>query len=477
MATTHFDSNTSSCDLGAGFNETDLGNAERLIAAYGEDLRYCHQYSKWLVWDDRRWRDDETGEIMQRASDIPRALYEIAAHIPAQDERKKRVEYALSLESQNKLKAMVELAKSRPGIPVAPGDLDRNPWLLNVLNGTLDLKTGTLLPHDRKHLITKLAPVEYDPAAICPTWDAFLKRVMASNVALIEFLQRITGYALTGDTSEHAMFLLYGTGRNGKSTYLETVRALLGEYAKRTAAETLTPRKGREGAREDIARLRGARFVSASETEDGRKLAESLVKDMTGGDTLAARHLYSGTFEFIPEFKLFLATNHKPIVQGTDAGIWSRINMIPFTAYIPEAERDKYLLDKLRAELPGILAWAVRGCLEWQRNGLSAPTEVRAATEAYRADMDVVGQFLAECCRTVPAARVGSTALYQQFAQWCEQRGEYKRSQKWLAPRLEERGYSNQPTGPKGAREWHGLESVAPDLPLSAPAYSEASRN
>jgi putative DNA primase/helicase len=438
------------------YQPTDYGNAQRLAARHRPDLRYCGPFGRWYRWDGRRWREDSDGEVMRRAKATARAMQEEALTIKNQTERQQALRFALASESHARLKAMTELAKSERGIPVTPDELDADRWLLNVQNGTLNLQSGILREHQRENLITKLAPVTYDPSAACPTWDAFLSRIMDGDAALIGFLQRITGYALTGDTSENAMFLLYGTGRNGKSTYLETVRALLGDYAKRTPAETLLATR-REGAREDLARLKGARFVSASETEGGRRLAESLVKDMTGGDTLAARFLYSGTFEFKPEFKLFLATNHKPTVQGTDTGIWSRIKMIPFTVRIPDAAMDKHLGQKLLAELPGILAWAVRGRLAWQRDGLGVPEAVRAATESYRAEMDVLGQFLATCCTEASGAFVPVGDLYAAYQRWCEANGErYPFSQRGLGLRLKERGLE-QGKGTGGVRVWKGL--------------------
>jgi putative DNA primase/helicase len=349
---------------------------------------------------------------------------------------------------------MIELAKSEQGIPVSPQQLDSNPWVLNVLNGTLDLRTGQLREHRREDLITKLAPVAYDPEAPCPRWEAFLSRIFAGDAELIRFVQKAVGYSLTGSTQEQCFFILYGTGANGKTTLMQTVSALLKDYARQTATETLLVQRG-DGPRNDLARLQGARFVYASETEGGRKLAEALVKQLTGGDTLTARFLYSEHFEFQPMFKLWLAVNHKPVVQGTDHAIWRRIRLLPFIVTIPVAEQDKRLIEKLRDELPGILRWAVEGCLLWQQEGLEPPQAVKRATGDYRSEMDVIAAFIQNCCVVEPQGKVSTSELYEEYAGWCTQMGETPVSQKALAAALKERGCTPGRSG--GGRLWCGI--------------------
>lgn len=438
---------------------SDTYNAEHFAQDHAAALRYCYPWKTWLVWTGTHWHRDETGAVMQCAKqtikhlalrmtalDDPRDLQQLAQHI----------QRSLSLP---RLKAMVELAQSEPGMPILPTALDTDPWLLNCRNGTLDLRTGILRPHAQADGLTKCLPVNYDPQARCPTWMAFLARIMDGQTDLVTFLQRAVGYALTGDTSEHVLFLLHGTGRNGKSTFLETLHALLGDYAKQTDFLTFLARD-HDTVRNDLADLQGARFVAAVEVEEGRRLAENLVKQVTGGDRIKARFLYQEYFEYVPQFKVFLACNHKPVIRGTDLAIWERIRLIPFTVTIPKAERDKHLLTTLRQELPGILAWAVQGCLDWQQHGLGEPPAVVQATGAYRAEMDLLGQFLEDQTVIGTHVQVASIDLYSAYTTWCEANGELPMSKKALGSRLLERGFAPTRLGPHQARGWQGLGLV-----------------
>ncbi len=434
---------------------TDLGNARRFVTMHRGNVRFCYPWGRWFVWTSTHWAVDDTGEIYRCAKETVRGIYREADQCEDESRRPALAKHAAKCESEGKLNAMLAMAQSEPGIPVLPDDLDRDPWLLNVLNGTLDLRTGQLRPHRREDLITKCIPVPYDPQAQCPRWCAFLDRIFEAKQELIAYVQRAIGYSLTGDTSEHCIFMLHGPGENGKSTQLQTLLGLLDAYAKKTPTETLMVRRG-ESIPNDVARLRGARLVVAVEAEAGRRLAEAMVKEVTGGDTIAARFMRQEWFEFVPQFKIWLATNHKPRIIGTDRAIWRRIRLIPFTVIIPKAEQDRQLGEKLQEEWPGILAWAVRGCLDWLAHGLGEPKEVTRATEEYRAEQDVLGAFLEECCYQKTEAVALAKDLYAAYRRWCESNGERYTSQQDFGRRLGERQFTPG-KGTANVSVWRGI--------------------
>ena len=434
-------------------NLTDAGNAERFQAHVGQRFAYVHAWGSWIHFDGVRWQRDGSGEAVRSALATLRAMADEVDKVPDEDHRSTLLKHALDSESSARLAAMLTLGQAM--LPASPEVLDRDPDLLNVANGTLDLRTGDLRSHDRGDWLTRLAPVAYDPNATCPLWEAFLHRVMGGMERLIAFLQRAVGYSLTGHTNEQVLLLLYGVGANGKSTFLETLRALLADYSA-IADFTTFLKRDNEGARNDIARLVGTRLVSAVEAEAGKPLAEALVKQLTGGDTITARFLFKEFFDFRPQFKLWLAANHKPGIYGSDHGIWRRIRLVPFTVTIPERERDPRLTAKLALELPGILAWAVRGCLAWREQGLGMPDEVRAATASYREEMDLFSGFLDEGCVAEDGAMITAKELYVAYQAWCETNGEKARSQKALSMGLKERGFEAAKAS-KGLRCWRGL--------------------
>jgi putative DNA primase/helicase len=348
------------------------------------------------------------------------------------------------------------LAQSEPGIPVVPDNLDADHWLLNVKNGTLDLKTGKVRPHQREDLVTKLVPAAFDPEAKCPHWLRFLDRVLDGDQELVGYLQRVVGYALTGSTREQCFFFLYGTGANGKSTFLDVVRELMGDYGQHMPTEALlTKSYASSGPTPEIARLKGVRYATAVEADAGRHLAESLIKQMTGGEPLAARFNRADTFEFIPTHKLFLAANHKPEIRGTDHAIWRRVHTIPFTVTIPDEEKDPDLPKKLKAELAGILAWAVRGCQAWQSHGMQVPSAVRLATQEYRSEMDILGDFFEQRCFVSNCLRIRTSLLYETYESWCQEEHRDPVKHRTFSMRLKERGFKS--THGRSGNYWEGL--------------------
>ena len=415
---------------------TDLGNAERLVDRHGDDLRYS--CGRWLTWLGGRWVWDETGEVSRRCAETARSIYLEALEADKRTAVRLRA-HAKRSEASPRLRAISEIARAQHPIPVAPEALDADPWLLCCTNGTVDLRTGILRPHRREDLATRQVPVAADPDAECPRWWAFLERVFGSNGDLIRFLQRAVGYSLTGLTREQCLFILWGSGANGKSTFLEVILSLAGDYGCSTPSETLMASRG-DSIPNDLARLRGIRVVKAVESEEGRRLAEGLVKQITGDDMISARFMRAEWFDFKPQFKLWLATNHRPEIRGTDDGIWRRIRLVPFTVQIPKEEQDPNLAAALQEELPGILSWAVRGCLEWQRMGLNPPEEVLAATDSYRSEMDILASFLGECCVLGEGCKAGSSDLYQAYTTWCERSGEKPVTQRRFGRQLTERG-------------------------------------
>jgi putative DNA primase/helicase len=398
---------------------TDLGNARRLVGLYGHDFRYLAPDGPFLAWDGARFADD-SGEIqlMRWAKETICAIYPEAAYSYADDATQRRalIKHATASESVRALRGMVTLARSEPGVPVRPDQLDADPWLLNVLNGTLDLRSQELRPHRREDLITKLVPINYEPAAPCPTWGAFLDRVLDGNQRLVGFMRRYIGYGLTGSTREQVtsppvscltrasakrrplsdstaatrraprsrarsgravsvwLAIAHGQGANGKTTLLKAAVSILGDYSQSVPMDTFLASRHTDTARPDLARLRGARLVAAVESESGRRFAEALVKQVTGGDVVVARRLYREHFEFTPTFKLVIVTNHRPTIRGTDHAIWRRVRLVPFAVIIPPEERDPELPDKLLEERAGILAWAVEGCAEWRHVRASRAT-------------------------------------------------------------------------------------------------------
>ncbi len=446
------------------YMRTDLGNAERFVDAHRDRVLWCPARKAFLCWDGKRYAWDERGEVVKLAHLTARSIFHEAAYTEDEDEQKKIAGFAAVSQNTTRIRAM--LTEARPYLAVGMDELDRDPWLVNCQNGTLDLRTGRLKGHDPADRITKIVPVEYDPGAPSPRFARFLKEALVDD-ALIEFVKRYSGYTLTGITRERLLAILYGFGKNGKTTLVELLHEVLGDYARNTDVETLLIKKY-QGVGNDVAALKGARFVSAAEVEKGRRLAESKVKQLTGRDTVTARFLFGENFDFKPEFKLWLSTNNKPVIQGTDDAIWDRIRLIPFTQRFEGSKADPKLPDKLRAELAGVFAWMVQGCLDWQEHGLEEPKTVTDATQHYREEMDTLASFLDEACVAGASYRVLAESLYQRYAMWCDKSGERKDAKKAFVARLEERGFCRRRESAgvnKGRYIWLGIGFRSGDEP------------
>jgi len=418
---------------------TDTTNAYRLLTEYGKDIRYNFLWKKWIVWNGCQWEMDDGYLIHDRGLKMIRGIYAELLKTADMRDRIEIEKHGMQSESARRRKALIEVASWIPELNIKTDDLDRDPWLFNVKNGTIDLRTGEMREHRQEDLITRIANVEYDLNVDCPVWKKFVMEIMNYNAELIHFIQNAAGWAITGDTSEQTMFILFGTGANGKSTFLNTIMNLLGDYAIATPTETFMKKSG-DQITNDIARLRGTRFVTTTEAEYGKRLSEPLIKQITGNDRMTARFLYGEFFNFVPTFKIWMATNHKPVIKGTDHGIWRRIKLIPFLTRIEEENQDKHLEQKLMKEGPGILNWLVEGARRWRNEGLKTPSIIVSATDEYRAEMDVIGNFLKERCTQGEEGCIKARELFKCYQEWCDDHNEHAVSERFFGLRLKELG-------------------------------------
>ena len=466
---------------------THVANAKRLVERYQPTLRYVVGIG-WILWTGQFWRPDPTSDsalatgfvsdLALTIAEEAAALYAAAAKTPTAEARKalyalalERGRWAAQSEQAGTIAAGLKLAKN--ALLLEHDKINADPWLFNCLSGTIDLRTGQPRPHDPHDLITHLAPVTYDPTATCPTWERFLYEVFAGDAAMVAFLQRAIGASLTGIVHDRALFLLYGAqGHNGKTTMVEVIRDLLGTsseegfgYARKVDVMTFMKSKNYEDNLRKAAQLAGARFVYSSEIDEEHRLNEQLIKDMTGGDTMEARRLYKEAFNFKPTFKPWLYGNHKPEIRGTDDALWGRVKLIEFPVSFADRVNTE-LPAQLRAELSGILNWAIEGCLAWRKDGLVPPDKVQMATQAYRQEQDVIGQFITECCDTgEDYMQCKASALYKAYQRWAEQTGAVDLGQKRFGTYLTAHGYpsDNNVTGRGAFRLKIALTPLAGD--------------
>jgi putative DNA primase/helicase len=438
---------------------TDSGNADRLIREYGRDFRYCEPLGGWLHWNGVRWQV-ENAAIWEKARDIGKALLHEAADANDKNNGDRLWQHGRFTLSESGMRKMIALAVKDSRVRVGPELFDSNPYLLNCLNGTIDVCTGKLRDHDRTDLITKLAPVSYDPKAKAPTWYRFVKRVLPKpNVR--RYVRKATGQALTGIADEQAFYLNQGVGDNGKNTYFDTLITLLGDYAGTMDIEALMEKRSGGGATPELAQLKGKRFVVASESEENHRLKPALVKRLTGDKYIKARDLYKSPMEFERTHKLFMHVNHLPEISDTGYAMWKRVRFIHWEVRISAAEKDTHLSDKLQDELSGILNWALKGYRTYLDEGLEPPDEVKAATQRYRDDMDKVGQFIADrCVNYKPNLYVSKEGLYAAYQDWCEKNGVYAEKERKFGERMIERGFDKNDKeyiAGKQARVWRGI--------------------
>jgi putative DNA primase/helicase len=395
---------------------SDYGNAQRIVAMHGEVARYCHDFKCWMLFDGRRWERDTADRMRHLSQDTVLEFARQAVHAGNETATK----FAGSCLNSHRITAAIR--EAQPHLVISAAELDTHPFLLNFLNGTVDLRTGTLLSHDRDQRISKIVQNNYRAYATCPQFSAFLRRIVPG---LEKYLQRAVGYSLTGTTSEKVVHVCYGGGNNGKTTFLSTLLSLLGEYAVLLQVDTLMVGRESNNSQADLADLKGARFAMTSETEEGQKLADGKLKRICQGmGKIKATRKYENPVEFAETHKLWLDCNHKPVVRGTDNAIWNRLHLIPFEVTISPEDIDRDLPLKLLAEAEGILAWAVEGAVGWHAEGLARPAKIDAASKEWRRDSDQIGRFIGERCVVGEGTRAKARPLYTEYRKWAQEGGE-----------------------------------------------------
>lgn len=426
---------------------TDLGNARRLIDNNKDNIKYCNKVD-WFYFNSEIWKQDEQSYILKLATETAEKITEEITENSDQDEIEMILKHSRSSQQLSKLKAMIEVAKSIENVTIQPTKFDQDNFLFCVKNGILDLKENKLIEFNKEQYISKQSLVKYDKNAKCDNWIKFLNKIFDNNQEIINYLKRAVGYSLTGSTEEQIMLLLWGSGSNGKSVFCETLKLLHGDYAVSTNIDMLLiDSKGKaDTSTNSLARLKGQRLVLGSEIPQNAKFNESRIKEITGQDTISARFLFKEFFDFIPNFKLFIRSNYRPEITGEDLGIWRRIHCVPFNINITETEKDKNLLNKLKLELSGILNWALEGVQDWLIQGLNAPSIITQSVQNYKDEMDIVGQWIDDCCEIDSKSKISSKLLLKNFNDWAISQGERHRSMRYLKPALENRGFYRQST-------------------------------
>jgi len=435
--------------------ETDTDNAERFARRFADRVAWCPEVG-WLAYDGRRWAPDATPTCIERAKSAARLIASEIEYLTESERKTARGNFSKMSLSKSALERMLDLSKGL--LTIEHSWFDSDPYVLNCLSGTIDLHTGELSEHDPRDYLTKLAPVDYRPDAECPQFKMFLNQITARQRSLKGYLRRAIGYSLTGSTREQVFFFCYGpSGSNGKSTLLNLIRDMLGDYGRHTPTETLMVKQYDNSIPNDLARLAGVRMVTAVETNAGKQLDEARVKAITGGEKVTARFMRAEYFEYVPQFKLWFGANDRPRVRGTDTAMWRRIRVVPFNVQIPESDRDDTLPEKLREEYPGILAWAVRGCVAWQQKGLSEPEAVSRATTQWYQAADHVKRFLGDEIIADFDSITASASLFDRYGEWCRRNGETPLDQKKLNSRLQD-GHDLTLTRSRRGSDWKGIK-------------------
>ena len=420
------------------YDRTDTGNAHRLYDKFGNVLKYSYNRKKWYIWTGKKWAIDENGEVKKLADEICHDLKTEAFQMADEKEQETALKWANRTANSKGKESLIKECQHLYDIPASPDDFDAYIDFINVQNGIINLKNGELMPHDSRLMMSKITSCEYDMEKKKPErWLKFLDDVTGGDKDLQQYIQKCVGYSISGSNREQCAYFLYGMGNNGKSTFLDTLADMLGDYAANTQPDTLMM-QGKVGslgggANTEIARLKSARFVTCEEPTEGVRLNEGLLKQLTGGSKVTARFLYSEEFEYTPEFKIWVATNHKPTIRGTDLGIWRRIKLIPFEVNIPKDKVDKNLKYKLRQEFPQILAWAVEGCMMWQKdNGLGEPKKVIEATKDYKQEMDLISAFIEQCIEIDydSTEKVMASELFSIYKAWAKENNEWEMTSK-----------------------------------------------